>query len=50
MAITAAAKTNTVYVPQVSQGVLSANATDLATALVLINELKQVIINAGLAT
>lgn len=49
MAITAKSKTNTVYVPQVSQGTLSADATEINSALVLINEMKQVLKNAGLA-
>jgi hypothetical protein len=49
MAITANTPSRTADVPQVSQGTLSANATDLPTAITLVNELKQVIKNAGLA-
>jgi hypothetical protein len=50
MAITATTPSNTANVPQQNHGTLSANASDLATAITLVNELKQVIKNAGLAS
>ncbi len=50
MAITAKTPSNTADVPQISHGTLSANASDLATAITLVNEIKQVLKNAGLAS
>jgi hypothetical protein len=50
MAIAADVTTPTPMVVRKNYGTLSADATDLATALTLVNELKQVIKNAGLAS
>ena len=50
MAIAADVTTPTAAVVRKDYGTLSANASDLATAITLVNELKQVIKNAGLAS